>query len=127
MKCRACGAVARMSRRRGLKEGTIDRLLLRAVYRCLECGLRFKIYAPDLAFRKTRKTESPFEYLGYGDERDKKKIQNILLIGAIVVIILVAAFQMRRTDDAATIRVDANGKRIIDPPAPVKPLAPKKR
>ncbi len=127
MNCQKCGAIARMSRRRGLKEGIFDRLMLRAVYRCLDCGLRYKIYAPHLAFKKTRKGESPFEYIGYGDERDKGKVQTAIIVIAIAVIIVAAAVQMPRTDDGGTIRVDSNNKRIVEPPTPVKSKRPARK
>jgi len=42
MKCRICGSEAiYRSRRQGLKEGLLLRLILMAPYRCRDCGSRY--------------------------------------------------------------------------------------
>ena len=113
MDCPECGAVAKLSSRRGLKEGVFDRLMLHALYRCFDCGLRWKVKAPmSLAFKKTRRAETFSEYIGYGDERGRTIVQRAVMVVLLFVIIVTAIFQIQKKPLPRTIQVDATGKRV---------------
>jgi hypothetical protein len=101
-----------MSRRRGFSEGVLDRLLLLAVFRCLECGTRWKVKDRTLAFKKTRMSETITEYLGYGDDKGRVKFQNFIIVIILLAIIVVGVKQIQKPVTPKKIQVDATGKRV---------------
>jgi len=101
-----------MSRRRGFNEGIVDRIRLRAVYRCMDCGLRWTVYAPALAFKKTKKAETFSEYIGFGDERGRALVQKVVVLVVLVVVMAAGYLQMQKKPLPKKIMVDATGKRL---------------
>lgn len=77
------------SRRRGLYEGLALRLILRAPFRCVACGLRFTGFILGQHVRRPKKHRSLASYLGlHGVEKDT--FNRILLISLVAALFILA-------------------------------------
>jgi hypothetical protein len=92
MECPHCKSHnLRRSHRRGLWEGLILRIILRAPFRCGDCNKRFWGFSRDPHFRRSKKPHSFAGYLGiYG--KQKKKLKKLLLLLVILIIGSIFAF-----------------------------------
>jgi len=91
MNCPGCDShKVRRSLRRGLVEGVIHRLLLRAPFRCEACGLRFVAFWPGHHFRKRKGHGSIASYLGIRGAM-KRKVGRKVAIGAVALLLAALA------------------------------------
>src|ERR1700733_9485193 len=111
--CPRWGSAAYPSRRRGLREGILLRILLHAKYRCSHCGRRWMIYSPKMAFRKARRSETMAEFIGCGDETGQRLLSRVFFVTLAIVCVMGAFFQW--TTHSKRITVNAAGKVIRDP------------
>jgi hypothetical protein len=95
MKCPKCGSCRiRRSTRRGIGEGLFLRMILRAPFRCLDCGARFIASSTDPSFRKQWRHSTLASYLGIRTE-DQSFLDRILAIVALGLLILLAVSFVR--------------------------------
>jgi hypothetical protein len=86
MECPACRShKVQRSRRIGLKEGLVLRMLSRAPYRCGGCGSRF-IDTTDTKHYRLAKNRGLSAYLGLRSQQQKKlaRVMAIIVLGAIL-------------------------------------------
>jgi hypothetical protein len=111
--CPKCGSAAYLSRRRGLREGILLRILLHAKYRCSHCGRRWMTYLPKMAFRKARRSETMAEYIGCGDETGHRVLYRTFFVTLAIICVMGVFFHW--ATERKRITVNASGQLIREP------------
>ncbi len=93
MECPNCGSLrVRRSLRRGLWEGLILRMMLRAPYRCFDCGTRYFGSSLIPAFRQRRRHKSLAGWLGFRGGQVRKFHRALIILALFAALIVVASW-----------------------------------
>jgi ribosomal protein L37AE/L43A len=92
MECPNCKSNhVRRSVRHGLKEGLFLRFILRAPFRCLQCGKRFMGFSHNPQFRQHRKHRDLAAFLGFrgSEKKNFSRRMIIILVGCILILMAI--------------------------------------
>lgn len=103
MNCPGCNAAnLRRSRRRGIYEGLVLRVLYFAPYRCEACGQRFTVSSFGQRARAHRHRQSATAYLGLRGPAKKRFVRAVKFAVVGIALILVAIWLVLQLGGTAT-------------------------
>jgi transposase-like protein len=97
LSCPSCGSHnVRRSLRKGIREGLLLRITLRAPYRCFNCGTRFQASSTAQGYGKRKPHKSLLGFLGFRRNQAEVAKKKMLMFAVGIAVLLIAIWLVFR-------------------------------